>query len=183
MKELSLHILDIVQNSIRAKASKIELRITEDIDNNQFEIQITDNGIGMDKVFLDKVTSPFVTSRKTRNVGLGISLLKQNAEQSGGFFTINSESNKGTIIKAVFEHQNIDRPILGDVAGTMTLLIGANPQIHFIYLHKKELEQFYFDTEEVKNEIDTIPIQHPDILKALKELINENLNDIKATIN
>lgn len=183
MTELSLHILDIVQNSIRAEASRIEVIITENIDNDQFIIEIIDDGFGMSPDILAEVESPFFTTRTTRKVGLGISLLKQNSEQTGGGLVINSEEGKGTFLKAVFAHKHWDRPILGDIAGTMTLLIAANPQMHFIYCHKTTDDQFILDTDDVKKEIDDVPINHPDILKALKELINENLKNIKATIN
>lgn len=183
MTELSLHILDIVQNSLRANASKVCVRIIENLDNNQFSIEISDDGDGMDEEFLKKVTNPFVTSRTTRKVGLGISLLKQNAELSGGSLTIKSKKGEGTELTTIFEHNHLDRPMLGDIAGTMTLLIGANPQIRFIYEHKTPKDQFLFDVNDVKLELEDVPVNHPDVLKALKELINENLKEIKATIN
>lgn len=183
MTELALNILDIVQNSIRAKASKIEVMIDENIENDHFEITIKDNGEGMDNDQLSGVTDPFFTTRTTRKVGLGISLLKQSAEQTGGHLELTSQKNIGTILKAVFSHKNVDRPILGDIAGTMTLLIGANPQIRFIYTHQTPLSLFEFDTKEVLEELDDVPINDRDILKALKELINENLNMIEATLS
>lgn len=183
MEELSLHIMDIVQNSIRANASKIEVTVSENIDNNQFCIEIKDNGDGMDELFLKKVTNPFVTSRTTRKVGLGISLLMQNAELAGGNLTIQSKLNEGTILATNFEHNHLDRPILGDIAGTMTLLIGANPQIRFIYLHKTAKSEFRLDSEELRKELDGAPLEIPEIHRAVRELINENLKEIEATIN
>ncbi|MBP7507546.1 MAG: sensor histidine kinase [Prolixibacteraceae bacterium] len=180
MTELSLHILDIVQNSITAQASLISIIIDEDIKNDKYIISIVDNGTGMDSETLNKVTDPFYTSRTTRKVGVGISLFKQNAEQAGGSFNIESTPGAGTSVTAIFGHSNIDRPILGDIAGTMTLLIGANPQIRFIYEHKTPVSDFQFDTEEVKSELEGVPINHPDIIKILKELIEENLKLIEA---
>ncbi len=180
MTELSLHILDIVQNSITAQASLISIIIDEDIKNDKYTITITDNGTGMDSETLIKVTDPFYTSRTTRKVGVGISLFKQNAEQTGGSLNIESTQGVGTSLTAIFGHSNIDRPILGDIAGTMTLLIGANPQIRFIYEHKTPVSDFQFDTEEVKSELEGVPINHPDIIKILKELITENLKLIEA---
>ncbi len=180
MTELSLHILDIVQNSITAQASLISIVIDEDIKNDKYTIIITDNGTGMDSETLSKVTDPFFTSRTTRKVGVGISLFKQNAEQTGGSLNIESAPGVGTSLTAVFGHSNVDRPILGDIAGTMTLLIGANPQIRFIYEHKTPLSDFEFDTKDVKAELEGVPINQPDILRVLKELIEENLKLIEA---
>jgi hypothetical protein len=180
MKELSLHILDIVQNSITAEASRIEVLIDENISENQYVIIIIDNGKGMDEEMLQLVTNPFFTTRTTRKVGVGISLFKQNAEQTGGSLTIESKIGEGTKVKAIFGYDHLDRPVLGDMAGTMTLLIGANPQIRFIYNHNTSLSEFEFDTNEVKEELGKVPINHPDILKALRELIEENLEMIEA---
>jgi len=183
MTELALNILDIVQNSIRAKASKIEVMIDENIENDHFGITIKDNGEGMDSEQMSEVSDPFFTTRTTRKVGLGISLLKQSAEQTGGRLELSSQKNIGTILHAVFSHKSIDRPVLGDIAGTMTLLIGANPQIRFLYTHQTPLSTFELDTNEVLEELDDIPINDRDILKALKELIIENLNMIEATLS
>lgn len=180
MTELSLHILDIVQNSISAQASRVDIIIEENKLNDKYIITIEDNGTGMDAETLAKVTDPFYTTRTTRKVGVGISLLKQNAEQTGGSLTIESELGKGTKLTVTFGFSHLDRPILGDIAGTMTLLIGANPQIRFIYIHKTVLSDFEFDTKEAKQELEGVPINHPDILLALKELFVDNLEMIEA---
>lgn len=183
MNEIALHILDIVQNSIRAQATKIEVMINEVPGENLYEMIINDNGKGMTDTQLKEVEDPFFTTRTTRKVGMGIALLKQNAEQTGGRLEVKSEPQNGTVLKAVFQHQHVDRPVLGDMAGTMTLLIGANPQIRFIYSHQTPLSTFDFDTDEVLEELDGVPINDPEILRALKELIEENLELIEATIN
>ncbi len=180
MTELSLHILDIVQNSISAEANKIEIRIEEDIPNNRYVITISDNGRGMDEETLSHVTDPFFTTRTTRKVGVGISLFQQNAELTGGNLSIDSVVGKGTKVTAIFGYNHIDRLPLGDMAGTMTLLIGANPKIRFIYNHITPLSDFEFDTIEVLEELGKVPINHPDILKVLKEMIKENLELIEA---
>jgi hypothetical protein len=180
MTELSLHILDIVQNSISAEASKIEIRINENISDDQYVIEIIDNGKGMDEEMVKNVTDPFFTTRTTRKIGVGLSLFKQNAEQTGGNMIIGSKAGEGTIVKAAFGYNHIDRLPLGDMAGTMTLLIGANPKIRFIYTHNTPLSEFEFDTNEVKEELGNVPINHPDILKVLKIMIEENLEMIEA---
>jgi nitrogen-specific signal transduction histidine kinase len=181
MTEISLHILDIVQNSIRAQASLIRIEIDDDAKNDLLTIVISDNGKGMDIETLAQVADPFFTTRTTRKVGLGLSLLKQNAEQTGGSFSIESEVGKGCHTKAVFVLSHLDRQPMGDMAGTMTLLIGANPDIRFIYTHKTALSALEFDTLEAKDELDGVPISHPDILKAIRNLIEDTLDMIEAT--
>ncbi len=135
MKDISLHVLDIVQNSISAGASFIDIGVFEDTGENSFRVRIGDNGRGMSSEVIQKVTDPYYTSRTTRRVGLGIPLLKQNAEQCEGCLIIESEQGKGTLIEAVFVHDHIDRPSLGDIAGVFVLLISANPEIRFRYAH------------------------------------------------
>ncbi|HPR33987.1 MAG TPA: sensor histidine kinase, partial [Prolixibacteraceae bacterium] len=169
-----------VQNSISAESSRIELIVNEDPRRDLLTITITDNGKGMDEETRKQAADPFYTSRTTRKVGMGISLFRQSAEQSGGELTLRSKPGEGTMLEASFGFSNIDRPVMGDIAGTLTLLIGANPTIRFIYIHKTPLSEFEFDTDEVKQELDGVPIQHPGILKALKELIEENLEMIEA---
>lgn len=181
MVELSLHILDIIENSIRAEASVIELNIEENNKLDEYRITITDNGCGMDDKMLNQVLNPFFTTRTTRKIGLGLSLFKQNAELTGGRFHIQSTVGEGSKTEAVFVMSSIDRQPLGDIAGSLTLLIGANSNIRFIYNHKTTISTFEFDTKEVKEELEGVPINDPDILKALKELIIENLKMIEVS--
>jgi hypothetical protein len=181
MKDLSLHILDIVQNSISAKATFIEISIDENHEANTYFVRIKDNGKGMPKEMLEKVTDPYVTSRTTRKVGLGLPLLKMNAERTGGNLKISSEEGKGTEVEAEFINDNIDRLPLGDIAGTIVILASANPTIEFIYTHTVDGEQYIFDTREIKEALEDISINDVHIFKYLKEMINENLQEIKAT--
>jgi hypothetical protein len=181
MKDLSLHILDIVQNSISAKATFIEISIDENHEANTYFVRIKDNGKGMPKEMLEKVTDPYVTSRTTRKVGLGLPLLKMNAERTGGNLKISSEEGKGTEVEAEFINDNIDRLPLGDIAGTIVILASANPTIEFIYTHTVDGEQYIFDTCEIKEALEDISINDVHIFKYLKEMINENLQEIKAT--
>lgn len=180
MKDLSLHILDIVQNSISANASFIEIIIEESHQANTYVVRIKDNGKGMPQEMVDKVTDPYVTSRTTRKVGLGLPLLKMNAERTGGHLKIISEVGKGTEVEALFIHDNIDRLPLGDMAGTIAILASANPLIEFVYTHTVDGEQYIFDTREIKEALDDLPISDIHIFKYLKEMINENLQEIKA---
>ena len=173
-----MHILDIIQNSVRAKASEVELDIIEELENNLYIIVIKDNGCGMDKNTLDKVIDPFFTTRTTRKVGLGLPLLKQNAERTGGYMNIISEEGKGTKLTAVFMHDNLDRPSLGDIAGTVVLLVGANPEMSFVYKHKTGKGEYVFNTNDVNEVLEGVPINEPEVLRYLKEMINENLKEI-----
>jgi anti-sigma regulatory factor (Ser/Thr protein kinase) len=177
MKDLSLHVMDILQNSTRAQASKIELDIIEDMEKNRFTIIFTDNGCGMDEETVKRVVDPFFTTRTVRKVGLGLSLLKQNCEQTGGALHIESQVNIGTKVEAVFIHDHIDRPALGDIAGAVVLTASAYPDIHFVYRHKKDDKSYTFDTEEVKEALEDISIQHPEIIQYLREMIAENLQE------
>jgi hypothetical protein len=181
MKDISLHVLDIVQNSISANATMIEISIEERQNENTYCVRIKDNGKGMTPEMAKKVSDPYVTSRTTRKVGLGLPLLKLNAERTGGHLLITSELGKGTEIEALFVYNNIDRIPLGDMAGTIVLLASANPLIEFVYTHTVNGEQYIFDTREIKEALDDVSISDNHIFKYLKEMINENLSEIKAS--
>ncbi len=180
MKDLSLHILDIVQNSISAGANLIQIAIRENPGQDSFLLTITDDGKGMDKAELEKVTDPFYTSRTTRKVGLGIPLLKLNAERAGGELVIQSEPGKGTRIEAWFQFSHIDRIPSGDLAGTISLLVSANPSIEFIYSHTTARGEYIFSTKEVKEVLGDIPISESSVYPLIKELISTNLKEIEA---
>jgi hypothetical protein len=182
MKDLSLHIMDILQNSIRSGADRIGLEIIEDVPKDLYRLTFTDNGCGMDKTMLNQVTDPFFTTRTVRKVGLGLSLLKQNAEKTGGNMTIESAVGKGTTVCATFSHKHIDRPVLGDVAGAIVLTASAYPDIRFIYRHEKNGSAFVFDTDEINKTLDGISIQNPEIIGFLREMIVENLKEIEVDL-
>jgi hypothetical protein len=178
MKDLSLHILDIAQNSISAKASLIQITIDEDKFNNRYVLTIEDNGSGMPPEMLAKVTDPYTTSRKTRKVGLGLPLLKLNAELANGHLEISSELGVGTKVVATFEFDHIDRVPLGDTAGCVVMLAQMNPNLDFIYKHITPKGEYIFDTKEIKVILDDLSIQDLSIQKYLKEMVEENLKDI-----
>jgi hypothetical protein len=173
MKELSLHILDIVQNSIRSGASLIQIVVVENQDQNRFEIKITDNGCGMNMETLQQINHPFFTTDK-KKTGLGV----QHAEAAGGSMAIESETGKGTSVKAVFEHNHIDRQPMGDIAATITGLIRSFPNIEFVYRHSYNNKHFTIDTQEIKNELEGIGINNKEIISFLKDMINENIDEI-----
>jgi hypothetical protein len=176
MEDLSLHILDIVENCITAKASRIEVKITEDTAENLLTVEMNDNGKGMSKELLENATDPFYTTRTTRKVGLGIPLLAQSARESNGDISVKSKIGEGTSIKATFQYNHIDRRPLGDIGQTMIILIMSNPDIDFLYEHKKNDKSYILDTAEMKKELDGIPINNPEVIKIIK-------NDISAWLN
>lgn len=180
MKELSLNILDITYNSIKAKADLIEINLSESILNDCVEIEIKDNGCGMDEEFLNRVTDPFVTTRTTRKVGLGIPLFKQSAEDAGGKFSIQSAVGKGTRIYASFQLSHLDRAPIGDIASTMVSLIQANEKIRFIYRHNTDRGSFALDTDEFHEQLGDVPLSEPAVLSWIGEYINENLENIQG---
>jgi hypothetical protein len=179
MKTLSDHILDIVQNSISANATLIEIIVEEDKKKDLCILRIIDNGCGMNKEMLEQATNPFFTTRKTRKVGLGLSLLKQNAEMANGNLKIMSELNKGTEVEATFQHSNIDRPELGDVWNTFYLTMLGNKNIEFVYRHKTNNGEFEISSNEIKNSIEGVSMQQPEIREAITDLIRNNIKDIQ----
>lgn len=179
MKDLSMHVMDIAQNSVSAGAKKILISVLEDIKSDVLCIQIEDDGKGMNQETLEKVTDPFFTTRTTRKVGLGLPLLKMNAEHCNGSFSILSQPGNGTVVTAQFQYSNIDRPTLGNMAETIVLLITANPEIEFLYRHSIDGKTYVFDTREIKEVLEGIPINDPKVYLFLKEMVLENLVDIR----
>lgn len=152
MEDLSLHILDIAENSVRAGANLIKITIDEDINKDILTIEIEDNGEGMDEETLEKVTDPFFTSKTVRKVGLGVSLLKEAARMTGGDLEITSSPGEGTNLRATFQHSHIDRKPIGDMTATMITLIFGNRDTRFIYSHKRNGRSFHADSERLFNE-------------------------------
>ena len=178
MKELSLHILDIAKNSVKAKATLIEIIVDEDTNKNLLTIEIKDNGCGMSKEFLQTVKDPFSTTRTTRKVGMGISLFEAAAVQCGGKLDIISEVGVGTTLTTTFELDSIDRAPLGDMAGTMVTLISGSPSIDFMYKHTKDNKEFILDTREVRQILGEVTLDMPDVLMWIEGYINESLIEI-----
>lgn len=178
MKTLADHILDIAQNSTRAGATLVQINVDENSGLDSLVVQISDNGCGMDADTLARARDPFFTSRTTRKVGLGIPLLLQNAEQTGGNVEIESQPGQGTVLKATFGLTHIDRPPWGDVASTVALLASGNPNTEFVYTHRIDGQSYGFDTREIKRELDGVPITHPDVVRFVTEMIKENLDEI-----
>ena len=182
MKELSLNILDITQNSISANASLITISVIKDSKGNLLTLSIEDNGKGMSEDFVKNVCDPFVTTRTTRKVGMGIPLLKMAAEQAGGRFEIKSELGKGTKVLATFALNHIDRIPLGDVGQTMSVLASCNENVDFIYRHVADGEEFCFDTKVIKETLGGVPLNEPDVVIWMQEFIREGIQSINGGV-
>lgn len=178
MNELSLHILDICQNSIKANSTLIEIIVNEDIKSNLFEIIIKDNGCGMNEKTLSEVADPFFTTRTTRKIGLGVSLFKMAAEMTDGTFDIQSTIDKGTTVKAVFNHNHIDRAPLGNMEETISILVLNEAEIDIYYEHNFENQKFIFDTREVRKVLEGIPFTNYDVIMWIKNNIKEGIFNI-----
>lgn len=178
MKELSLHILDIAENSVKAGASLIEISVAEDENNDTLIIEIKDNGCGMSEEFLKRVKDPFSTTRTTRRVGMGLSLFEAAAEQCGGGLEISSKEGVGTDVLVTFTLNHIDRAPLGDMAGTMQTLIGGSPDIDFIYQYRKNSNEFVLNTAEIRQTLGDVPLDTPEVLLWIGDYINEGINEL-----
>ena len=174
MRELSMHILDLAQNSLVAGADMIEIEVVADTAKDSLKLSIKDNGKGMDEEFLSKVIDPFTTTRRTRRVGLGIPMLLQAAQACEGSFHIDSKPGEGTNINAEFVLSHIDRAPLGDVSATIITLIAPNPDVNFRYVQKKDDKEFVLDTTYIKKELGDVPINEPSVLSWISEYVKEN---------
>ncbi len=174
MRELSLNVLDIAQNSVSANSSLVEIDVFENARMHELTLGVTDNGKGMTKEQLDSVRDPFFTTRTTRKVGLGVPLFKMAAEMTGGSFSIESEVGKGTKVKAFFKTDSIDFTPLGDITSTIVLLITINTDIDFVYRFQKDEKSFLLDTRQLKKILGGVPLSEPSIANWLTEYINEN---------
>jgi anti-sigma regulatory factor (Ser/Thr protein kinase) len=182
LRELALHILDIAENSISAGASQIKITIDENISEDLLKIVIEDDGEGMDADTLSKITNPFVTSRTSRKVGLGIPFFKAAAEACEGSFSIQSKPGAGTTVEAVFKHSHIDRMPLGNIADTfITLLIGA-PDIHWLFKYRVNKKEFVFDNEPISQTLDGVAMTEPAVLKYVREMIEEGIMNVRQQI-
>lgn len=168
MKELSLNILDITENSVKAGADLIFISIFENED--QLSITIEDNGCGMSEQTVRSVTDPFYTTRTTRRVGLGIPLFKLSAEQTGGSFKIKSKyvedhpDAHGTTVSALFNKKHLDFTPLGDIVSTVQTLIQGHPDVDFVFKHEKNNGRIELDTREIRNVLEDVPLSSYEVI-------------------
>ncbi|HIJ20962.1 MAG TPA: sensor histidine kinase [Deltaproteobacteria bacterium] len=174
MEDLSLHILDIVENATAADASLIFIGVEEDLGKDLLRITVKDNGRGMGPDMLEKVRDPFITTRTTRKVGLGLSLLEQSARECGGELVIHSKPGEGTEVTATFQRSHIDRKPMGDMGATLVALIAGNPHVDFLYTSDLEGEEVELDTRVIRAELDGLmSMNDPAVLKMIQELFKK----------
>lgn len=182
MRELSLNVLDIAQNSISAGASLIEIEITASSLKNELTIEIIDNGRGMTAEQLKNVQDPFFTTRTTRKVGMGIPLFKLAAEQTGGFLNIESEVGKGTRVTAFFKTDSIDFTPLGNMDSTIVMLITMNTDRNFIYRLTVDEKTFTLSTVELNDILGGVPLNEPSVTQWIKEYLHEQTQIIRGGV-
>ncbi|MEX1348960.1 MAG: ATP-binding protein [Desulfobacterales bacterium] len=180
MRELSLHILDIAENGITAGADCIHILVEEDRTADRLTVIITDNGHGMSAEKITRLADPFVTSRTTRRVGLGLSLLAAAAERCEGRLSVETEPDAGTKVKATFLYSHIDRAPMGDMAATITTLIRGNPQIEFVYTHITDGEEFTLDTRKLKAEMGYLSVTNPVVIHHFTASIRNSRGQLTA---
>ncbi len=173
MRELSLNVMDVAQNSVRAKADLVKIIVNESDKDDFLSILIEDNGCGMAEEQVSQVIDPFFTTRTTRKVGLGIPLFKLSAEQTGGSFDIKSEVNKGTSTKATYIKSHVDMTPLGDINSTVEILIRCNPEIDFVFSRSTDNGDFTLDTRELKEVLGDVSLDNPDVLEWIKQYLEE----------
>lgn len=187
MREITLHLLDLAENSVSAGARTVQIAVCEDLKADLLTASIEDDGRGMDPETVKKVTDPFYTSRTTRKVGLGIPLLKEAAEECNGGLTISSKLGEGTRVEVSFQHSHIDRMPLGNLSTTFLGLLVGHPDVNWIFRYTARKngvdETFEFDDQPVKETIEGVPLSHPDVLAYLRESMDEGIAETKKVLN
>jgi hypothetical protein len=173
MHEISQHILDVLENSVEAGASTIDLSVVEDPQADLLLIEVTDNGKGMTRETAERVLDPFFTTRTTRHVGLGLPLLREAARRCGGDLTIRSAPGQGTSIRADFSLSHIDRAPLGDLASTLLAVLLSGRPVDLRYTHRMGDREFGFDSAEVRRWLDGVPFGHTEVRRWLRETLEE----------
>ncbi len=175
MEDIASHIMDIVMNSITARAKHISITIEKDPDAHRLTLAIADDGVGMDRETAQKVQDPFFSTKTGRKVGLGIPLLKGTAETTGGSFALQSERGLGTSIGATFDTDHPDLPPLGNLKDTFLVLIVSHPDVDFTFRYRLDGKDFSLATKDLKNELGDVPLNHPEVIGFLTKYLDEQL--------
>ena len=179
MREIALHILDLIQNSIAASSKKVFLDVNED-EEGYFVFRICDDGKGMSADLLQKIRDPFVTTRLTRDIGLGIPFIAMSTEQSGGHLTIRSKEDVGTTIEAAFLRDHLDRPPLGDLAATIRVILATNPDLHFIVRYRYGNNCFEFESLAAKEILgEEMDFSFPEVYLWLDAYLKQEISKVR----
>ena len=185
MKEISLHLLDLAENSVSAHAQALRIDVNEDFRGDRLTVSVADDGVGMNDEMVKQVVDPFYTSRTTRKVGLGIPLLKSSAEACNGGLEIISKPGAGTRVEASFKHSHIDRMPLGDIASTFLTLTVAHPEIHWTFTYsynppfKGSPRVFEFDDQPLKQTLDGFPLTHPGVIAYVRTTLEDGIAEAR----
>ena len=178
MRELSLHILDVVENSLAARATRITLEIAESLEDDRLRITISDDGMGMNQEMARRAVDPFFSTRTTRRIGLGLPMFKAAAEHCNGHFVLESEPGKGTTVSAQFQHSHIDRAPLGNMATTLMSILLSDRLQSLGYVHRVDDRCFEFDTDEIRQTLEDVPISH----LLVREWLLDHLSEGEASL-
>jgi len=179
MKDFSLHILDIAENSIKAEARKIEIRIETNSKEDLLSLEIRDDGKGMDKETIKMALDPFFTTKESRRFGLGLPLLAQAAKLANGSICIESKPGEGTRVKATFQASHIDTKPLGDIPQTVVTLMMGHPEVDILYSHKIDDSEYCFDTREMRAQLNGMPVNSPEVIRFARKNIKEGLDNLR----
>lgn len=179
MEDLAQHILDIAVNSLEAGASGIEISVREDTAQNLMEFMIQDDGRGIKDDELQKVLDPFYTTKKQKRIGLGVPLLNEAVQRCGGTLEIRALPRRGTIVRAAFPHDHLDRPPLGDIAGTLITLVAGHDALYLKYTYQYNGKAFSFNTKEFRAHLGSVSLQTPEVLVFLESYLNNNISDLR----
>ena len=183
MPEISLNILDVAENSVRAEAKLIEIGVVAEEAADRLTVTIKDDGCGMSEEQVAHVTDPFFTTRKTRRVGLGVPFFKLSAEQTGGSFTIDSRIGEGTCVTAVYGLSSIDRMPLGDLAGTIKQLILMHEDFDFLFTFTVNDQSFVLDTRELREILGDVSFQEPEVASYIGGYLEENIKEVQGAVS
>lgn len=178
MRELSLNVMDVAQNSVRAEASLVTITVEESDKDDFLTITIGDNGCGMTEEQVQQVIDPFFTTRTTRKVGLGVPLFKMSAEQTGGSFSITSKLGQGTTTRASYVKSHVDMTPLGDINSTVSILIRCNPDIDFVFTRTTDNGSFTLDTRELREVLEGVSLDTPDVVEWIEHFLEEQTENI-----
>ncbi|MCS7316231.1 MAG: ATP-binding protein [Bryobacterales bacterium] len=180
MEELALHILDVAENSVRAGARRVEIRVHEDPAEDRLRLEIADDGCGMSEEVARRAADPFFTTRRDRQVGLGLALLEQAARAAGGCLRIESAPGAGTRVTAEFRYGHPDRQPLGDIAATLLALAAGHPETEFLYEHCTPGSVTRFGTAELRQELGTVPLNSAAGIRLLRQRLEKALGAAQA---
>jgi len=181
VRELSLHILDVLENALEAGATRVELSIIEDPEMDKLTIDVQDNGRGMDAEATRRALDPFFTTRTTRHVGLGLPLFAAAARRCDGDLTLESVPGQGTRVRATFRHNHLDRAPLGNLTDSLlAFLLSERGEIELRYRHLANSRTFQFDTAAIQAELGEVPLSHPQAREWLYEYIAEGEAELRG---